>query len=181
VIAFHYPADISQMFVKRVVGIPGDHLKIVNQQLYINGRKLSEPYVYHKSGYTDPYRDNFPNATANLEDHPDAKRDGLLRDMLAHHVVNGELVVPPRSYFALGDNRDNSLDSRYWGFVPREYIIGKPVLIYWSYDTSTDMLMPRSAAGFTDHFFDICMHFFSKTRWDRTFRLIRSYHFPDQS
>jgi signal peptidase I len=180
IIAFEYPADISQLFVKRVIGLPGDHLKIVNQQVYVNGRKLKEPYVYHKSGYLDPYRNNFPNASTGLEVTPDGRRDALLRDMLQHHVVNGEVVVPPDSYFAMGDNRDNSLDSRYWGFVPRDNIVGKPVLIYWSYNTTTDMLMPQSASGYSTHFVDVCAHFFTKTRWTRTFQIIRGYHFPDQ-
>jgi signal peptidase I len=180
IIAFQYPVDISQLFVKRVIGVPGDRLKIVNQQVYINGRKLTEPYVYHKSGYFDPYRDNFPSASNTLEEVPNPKRDKLLADMLSKHVMNGEVVVPPNNYFVMGDNRDNSLDSRYWGFVPRDNIIGKPVLIYWSYNTSTDMLMPHSATGYSNHFVDVCAHFFSKTRWDRTFRLLRGYHYPEQ-
>jgi signal peptidase I len=179
IFAFHYPADISQLFVKRVIGLPGDHIKIVNQQLYINGKRLVEPYVHHSSKYLDPYRDYFPSSPNGMDLTPDSKRDALLRDMLQHHVVNGEVVVPPNSFFALGDNRDNSEDSRYWGFVPRENIVGKPVLIYWSYNTSTDMLMPHSAGGYGDHFLDVCTHFFSKTRWNRTFHLIRGYHFPD--
>jgi signal peptidase I len=181
IFAFRYPADISQMFVKRVIGLPGDHLKIVNQQVYINGKKLVEPYVYHKSKFSDPYRDNFPSDISTIDVGPDTRRDSLLRDMLQKHVTNGEIVVPPNSYFAMGDNRDNSLDSRYWGFVPRSYVIGKPVLIYWSYNTSTDMLMPESAKDFTSHFADVVTHFFSKTRWDRTFRVVRGYQFPDKS
>jgi signal peptidase I len=90
-------------------------------------------------------------------------------------------VVPPNSYFAMGDNRDNSLDSRYWGFVPRENIIGKPLLIYWSYNTSTDMLMPDSASGYSSHFLDVFTHFFTKTRWNRTFQLIRGYTYDNQN
>jgi signal peptidase I len=179
IIAFQYPADTSQMFVKRVVGVPGDRLKIADQEVFVNGEKLKEPYAYHKSSYFDPYRDNFPADISKLDITPDAKRDSLLRDMLKHHVVNGEVVVPPNSYFAMGDNRDNSLDSRYWGFVPRDYIVGKPVLIYWSYNTSTDMLMPQNAKGYETHVLDIVQHLFVKTRWNRTFRLIHGYHFSN--
>jgi signal peptidase I len=179
IIAFQYPADTSQMFVKRVVGVPGDRLKIADQEVFVNGEKLKEPYAYHKSSYFDPYRDNFPADISKLDITPDAKRDSLLRDMLKHHVVNGEVVVPPNSYFAMGDNRDNSLDSRYWGFVPRDYIVGKPVFIYWSYNTSTDMLMPQNAKGYETHVLDIVQHLFVKTRWNRTFRLIHGYHFSN--
>lgn len=179
IIAFEYPADTSQLFVKRVVGVPGDHLKIADQEVFVNGKKLKEPYAYHKSSYFDPYRDNFPADISKLDITPDPKRDSLLRDMLKHHVVNGEVVVPPKSYFAMGDNRDNSLDSRYWGFVPRDYIVGKPVLIYWSYNTSTDMLMPQNAKGYETHMLDIVQHLFVKTRWNRTFRLIHGYHFSN--
>ncbi len=91
--------------------------------------------------------------------------------MLAEHVVNGELVVPPDSYFAMGDNRDNSLDSRYWGFVPRENIIGKPLVIFWSYDAPTEDLVDYTA----NHFIDLAKNFFVKTRWNRTLKLVRGY------
>lgn len=181
IIAFEYPADTSQLFVKRVIGLPGDHLKLVNQQVYINDKKLYEPYVQHTSGFFDPYRDNFPSDVSMLDVIPDTKRDKLLQDMLQHHVVNGEVVVPPNSYFAMGDNRDNSLDSRYWGFVPRDYIVGKPVLIYWSYDTTTAMLMPDSAKGFETHLKDLVEHFFTKTRWDRTLRPVRGFRYRQQT
>ena len=84
--------------------------------------------------------------------------------------MNGEVVVPPDSYFAMGDNRDFSLDSRYWGFVPRENIIGKPLIIYWSYDASTEDLSNPTIG--VDHLVDLMEHFFTKTRWKRTFMLV---------
>jgi signal peptidase I len=93
--------------------------------------------------------------------------------MLEHSLVNGEVVVPPDSYFAMGDNRDLSLDSRYWGFVPRDNIIGKPLIIYWSYDASTEALAGPTIS--IDHMIDLLEHFFSKTRWGRTFKLVRGY------
>ncbi len=170
IIVFRYPVDISQTFVKRVMGVPGDHIKIIDQQVYRNGKKLSEPYVVHKNPYPDSFRDNFPSSEANFT---------LLdrgRDMLASNVVNGEVVVPPESYFAMGDNRDNSLDSRYWGFVPRDNIIGKPLIIYWSYDATTESLASSSVNNLASHFLDLAEHFFTKTRWNRTFRLIHGYH-----
>lgn len=173
IIVFRYPADISQTFVKRVIGTPGDHLKMVNRILFRNGVQLSEPYVYHKFPY-DPYRDNFPG---ELSQFGDRLQDQLQRDMLEHHVVNGEVVVPPNSYFAMGDNRDNSLDSRYWGFVPRDNIIGKPLLIYWSYEATTEDLAGSSVGSLVTHFVDLGQHFFTRTRWKRTLRIIRG--FPD--
>ena len=170
IIVFRYPVDISQTFVKRVVGVPGDHIKIIDQQVYRNGKKLNEPYTVHKNPYPDSFRDNFPNSEPNLM---------LLdraRDMLASNVVNGEVVVPPDSFFAMGDNRDNSLDSRYWGFVPRGNIIGKPLIIYWSYNASTESLASSSVNNLLTHFLDLAEHFFTKTRWERTFRLIHGYY-----
>jgi signal peptidase I len=99
--------------------------------------------------------------------------DRRATDMLLNHVVNGEVVVPPGFYFAMGDNRDSSLDSRYWGFVPRENIIGKPLVIYWSFDASTDELNTSSIS--VDHIVDLAENFFSKTRWRRSFMLIHGY------
>ncbi len=170
IIVFRYPIDISQTFVKRVIGVPGDRIKIVDQVVYRNGAALTEPYVYHKNPYPDSYRDNFPGSEPNVLLPPPAQT------MLHDDVVNGEVIVPQGSYFAMGDNRDNSLDSRYWGFVPRGNIIGKPLIIYWSYNASTESLANSSMSSLARHFADLGMHFFSKTRWNRTFRLIHGYH-----
>jgi signal peptidase I len=170
IIVFRYPVDITQTFVKRVVGVPGDRIKIVDQQVYRNGVKLIEPYVVHKNPYPDSFRDNFPNSEPNL------MLMDRAREMLANNVVNGQVVVPPDSYFAMGDNRDNSLDSRYWGFVPRDNIIGKPLIIYWSYNATTEALASSHVDTLLSHFLDLAEHFFTKTRWNRTFKLIHGYH-----
>jgi len=127
VVMIRYPIDPRQTFVKRVVGVPGDRLRLVNKQLYRNGSPLAEPYAIHKTSYVDNYRDNFPAE-------PNMRLAEFAQDMLERHVVNGEVVVPPRKYFVLGDNRDDSLDSRYWGFLGRADILGSPVLIYESFD-----------------------------------------------
>ncbi len=162
IIVFRYPVNINENYVKRVVGVPGDHIHLVNRDVYLNGHKLVEPYTQHVFPEPQNYRDNFPTT-------PDSIVLERAMDMLQNHVVNGEVVVPEGQYFAMGDNRDNSLDSRYWGFVPRENIIGKPFVIFWSYDAETGDLVDFTA----NHFVDLAQHFFSKTRWDRTFKLVR--------
>ncbi|MCC6585576.1 MAG: signal peptidase I [Bryobacterales bacterium] len=166
IIVFRYPMDIRQTFVKRVIGVPGDHIRIERKNVFLNGKQLNEPYKYHKTEYFDSYRDNFPSE-------PNVRLFEPANEMLQHNVQNGEVVVPPGRYFAMGDNRDSSLDSRYWGFVPRENIIGKPLIIYWSYDAPTDRLASPNIG--LDHILDLAQNFFTKTRWKRTFKLIRGY------
>src|SRR4051812_32372098 len=166
IIVFRYPVDIKQTFVKRVMGVPGDHIRLENKEVYLNGHKLVEPYKIHKTEYIDSYRDNFPSQP----NFPQYERG---QAMLESNVKNGEVIVPPGYYFAMGDNRDSSLDSRFWGFVPRENIIGKPLIIYWSYDAPTSALANPTIG--LDHLIDLGQHFFTKTRWNRTFRLIRGY------
>jgi signal peptidase I len=164
IIVFRWPPDPRQNYVKRVMGMPGDHLRIENKQVILNGKKLVEPYAQHIFPNIEPYRDNFPAEPFGPVDH-------RALAMLKNNVVNGELVVPPGFYFAMGDNRDNSLDSRYWGFVPRDNIIGKPFIIFWSYDAPTEDLVDFTAR----HFIDLAQNFFTKTRWDRTLKLVRGY------
>lgn len=164
IIVFRYPVNARETFVKRVIGIPGDRLRIVNKTVHLNGKPLAEPYTYYKRDDFDFYRDNFPSE-------PTARVDERALDMLDLHLVDGEVVVPPGNYFALGDNRDSSLDSRYWGFVPRENIIGKPLLVYWSYDAPTERLADSGVS--LDHLADLGRNFIAKTRWSRTFMLIR--------
>jgi len=182
IIVFRYPLDIKQTYVKRAIGVPGDHIRIVNKEVFVNGIKLSEvpcdnvpdkerrslTCKYHKLEYLDSYRDNFPS-----EPYPGLRPRAI--QMLEKHMVNGELVVPDNCYFAMGDNCDSSDDSRYWGFVPRENIIGKPLIVYWSYNTSSDRLQNPSIGW--DHLLDLVQHFFSRTRWDRTFMLIHGYKY----
>ena len=163
IIAFRYPEDIRQTFVKRVIGLPGDRIRLEDKQVVRNGQKLDEPYARHSSTAIDAYRDNFPTA-------PDFSTLGGGREMFARYVDNGEVIVPSDALFVLGDNRDNSLDSRYWGFVPANYVVGKPLFIYWSYDAPTDELATWNLA----HLEDVALHFFTKTRWDRTLKVPRS-------
>jgi len=159
IIAFRHPEQVETALVKRVIGVPGDRIRLVDKQVIRNGEKLEEPYVQHITPGIDDYRDNFPTA-------PDFSTSGVGREMFRHHVHNGEVIVPPDSLFVLGDNRDNSLDSRYWGFVPFHYVVGKPLVIYWSYDAPTSDYLDWSLR----HVEDVALHFFTKTRWERTLK-----------
>ena len=169
IIVFRYPLNISMDYVKRAIGLPGDHIRLVDKQLMLNGHLVNEPYTVHSQQYIiSPYRDNFPaNAHAELGLRPRAA------EMIEKYVVNDELVVPPGYIFAMGDNRDDSDDSRFWGLVPRENIVGSPVVIYWSFEAPTADLT-NGNIGF-DHIMDVVTHFFTKTRWKRTFKLLRGY------
>jgi signal peptidase I len=162
IIVFRWPVDLSQNLVKRAIGLPGDRIRIEGKDVYRNGIKLVEPYVQHIDSQRMPFRDDFPSAFIPSDINARA------RSMLQTHVLKGEVVVPEGNYFAMGDNRDNSSDSRFWGFVPRENIIGKPWIIYWSYEAPTEDLLEYN----THHIVDVATHFFTKTRWDRTFMLV---------
>jgi signal peptidase I len=166
IIVFRYPVDIRENYVKRVIGLPGDHIRIVNKVVQLNGHALTEPYKVLIPERNSDYLSNFPRV-------PDILIDPRGIDMLRDHVINGELVVPRGHYFAMGDNRDNSADSRFWGLVPRENIVGKPTIIWWSYDAPTEHLVDGNVNF--DHLTDLALHFFSKTRWRRTFLLLHSY------
>jgi signal peptidase I len=170
IIVFRWPSDIKFTFVKRVIGVPGDRIRIQDRKVFRNGVEIAEPYKYHKDDYFDSYRDNFPSE-------PNTSIEPGGRTMLANHVKDNEVVVPNNAYFALGDNRDRSLDSRYWGFVPRENIIGKPLIIYWSYDAPTHRL--QSSTPSAEHVMDLGRNFFAKTRWRRTFSLIQGHPSKD--
>jgi signal peptidase I len=166
VIVFHYPVDPKQHFVKRVIGVPGDHLRMVNKKVWINGKPLDEPYVRFLEPPNNMFRDNFPRT-----DIPAIGLEGKWWLEMRKLVEDGQLIIPQGHYFVMGDNRDDSQDSRYWGFVPRENIIGRPLLIYWSVKNWPD---PRAASA-RDRFYRIAYgitHLFQMTRWNRTLRLV---------
>ncbi len=175
IIVFRYPPDISQTLVKRLIGMPGDRIRIANGDVYRNGSKLNEPYVYHKYAY-DASLDNFPWPCCRPVKEELARQKQA--EMLNQNVGSGEVTVPANCYFGMGDNRDNSSDSRYWGFIPRDNLVGKPFLIYWSYRASTEELTGETAGSVLTHVVDLAEHFFTRTRWDRTFKVVRG--FPDQ-
>jgi len=167
IIVFKYPYADHQHFVKRVIGLPGDRLKLVDQQVFVNGKPLNEPYVVHDA--TAPY-DMFNYSFPPMKDQmvsPQVIEESGWRKELRRYVQGDELVVPPGKIFAMGDNRDRSSDSRYWGFVDRSAIMGRPFLIYWSVDaTSGDY----AAATFWQRLlgvFDTLAHLPARTRWSR--------------
>ncbi|MFQ5723590.1 MAG: signal peptidase I [Terriglobia bacterium] len=166
IVVFKYPFPPHQHFVKRIVGLPGDRLKIVDGQVYINGRMLPEPYMLHRRSLgSRRLRDDFPLPGEYF--YSFSPGTGWDEEML-RWVQGDELVLPPGKYFALGDNRDNSQDSRYWGFVDRKNIIGRPLVIYWSYEISRGRGPRRNSAPG-----EALRGFFSRIRWDRLLRMVR--------
>jgi signal peptidase I len=156
--------------VKRVIGLPGDRIHLEHGIVYINGIAQSEPYAAKitPANY-DPYRDDFPA-------HSGALLGGVTATWaleLPQHVQNGDLLVPRDCYFMLGDNRANSRDSRYWGFVHRDNLIGRPLFVYWSFVTPQDQMYKTSAADQMEFALHTALHFFDDTRWQRTFHRIR--------
>lgn len=167
IFVFISPAQPGLYVVKRVMGTPGDRIHLQDGVVYRNGERLDEPYVVRKGDY-NAYRDNFPNV-------PPSEYDDVTGDWRAElrsDVQNGDLVVPPGKVFAMGDNRDVSLDSRYWGFVPRENVIGRPMFIYWSFVTPRDEYQRQGVGDRIAWFIDIVIHFFDKTRWSRMLRVV---------
>lgn len=169
VVVFHYPVNPAQDFVKRVVAVPGDRIRLVNKQVFINGVPQKQGFAQFIAKVRDPYRDDFPQT-----DSPDYGVDAKWWKQMPKLVEDHQLIVPEESYFVLGDNRDDSQDSRYWGFVPRENVIGRPLMIYWSSaNPNNDLTGSPSAGDRLYHFAYAVTHVFQTTRWTRTFRLVR--------
>jgi signal peptidase I len=173
IIVFHDPVDASLHLVKRVIGLPGDHLRLHDQHVYINGRPLNEPYAVYRPSPPDNFRDNFPRLQS-----PDPDIDSVWWIKMRNLIDNGELIIPAGDYFVLGDNRNDSDDSRYWGFVPRDAIVGKPLLIYFSLqqrsnddpDTLTETSSARSRPPHPPSKINAVIDF---ARWDRTLQVVR--------
>ena len=166
IIVFHYPVDPRQHFVKRVIGLPGDRIKMVNKKVFINGKPMEESYVRFLEPPNNLFRDDFPRV-----DIPAYGLDGKWWLQMRKLVEDGELIVPEGHYFVMGDNRDDSQDSRYWGFVPQENIIGRPLIIYWSVQ-DWDHEAESTFSGRLQHLAYAFTHLFQITRWNRTLRLI---------
>ena len=166
IVVFRYPMDPRQHFVKRVIGIPGDHVRLVNKHVYVNGVKLEDEYASFHWGQQDKFRDNFPNG-------------GFFADKISSKwfiqaqklVEDGQLIVPEGSYFVLGDNRDDSYDSRYWGLVPADHIVGRPLLIYWSIGHISSGAGDDSASGKLSSLAYNIADAIKEVRWKRMFRI----------
>jgi signal peptidase I len=155
VIVFKYPEGPERDFIKRIIGLPGETVQVRAKNVLINGQPIDEPYVrYEQPPAALPERDEVTSFDVREE--------------------YGPVTVPADSYFVMGDNRDNSEDSRYWGFLPREYIKGRALVVYWSYEAGrADYLQDDTLGGQVGGIFSVITHFFTRTRWDRLFHQIR--------
>ncbi|MGH9425334.1 MAG: signal peptidase I [Terriglobia bacterium] len=154
IVAFKSPGDPKVPFIKRVVGLPGETLEIRDKAVYINGKELEESYKH----FIDP----------NIYE----RGSGIPSDYIARDNF-GPKVIPPSSYFMMGDNRDNSNDSRFWGVVDGKMVIGKPLFIYWSYDAPPYDPRSKTLLEHAQGYLSVALNFFSKTRWGRTGKVLR--------
>ena len=149
---FKYPEDPERDFIKRVIGLPGETLEVRRKVVYVDGQALTEPYVH----FLQP---------ASAEGHEVTSFD--VRESY------GPVTVPPGNYFVMGDNRDNSQDSRYWGFLPAHYVKGKALMVYWSYEAEREDYREEGLGATVRSILSTVTHFFTRTRWDRLFHQIR--------
>jgi signal peptidase I len=152
VVVFKYPEEPERDFIKRVIGLPGETVELRAKKVYINGKPLDEPYVHFLEA---------PGRSADAEVTSFDVRERY-----------GPVTVPPDQYFVMGDNRDNSQDSRYWGFLRRDYIKGKALVIYWSYESGREDYEDDSAGATIKGLVSVFAHFFTRTRWSRMLHVI---------
>jgi signal peptidase I len=152
VVVFKYPEEPERDFIKRVIGLPGETIELKQKKVYVNGTPLDEPYVHFLE----------PPSTGTSEVTSLDVRERF-----------GPVTVPADHYFVMGDNRDNSQDSRYWGFLPRDYVKGKALILYWSYESEREDYEETGAADTVKGLGSVFAHFFTRTRWDRMLRQIR--------
>jgi signal peptidase I len=173
IIVFYKPNPESPdlILVKRAIGLPGDRIHLRNGIVYLNGVAQNEPQISKPNDENpyQPYRDDFPSIPAD----PTYGATATWSVDEPSHIQGDDLVVPPGKIFAMGDNRIESLDGRYWGFVPRENILGRPLFVYWSFETPDDQINKTSLSDRIAFMVHIATHIFTQTRWSRTFHIIR--------
>jgi signal peptidase I len=152
VVVFKYPEEPERDFIKRVIGLPGETLELKRKVVYINGKPLQEPYVHF---LVPPSPEGQEVASYDVRER------------------YGPVTVPANHYFVMGDNRDNSNDSRYWGFVTWDEIIGKPLFVYWSYESDPYVPGDKTLREWVDDYLLVAMHFFDRTRWFRIGTMIQ--------
>jgi signal peptidase I len=176
IIVFHFPLDPPEHIVKRVVGLPGDRIHLRDGVLYRNGAPITEPYVVYETANDDGFRDQFPTAT-----YTDPGVDTHWWMQMRSRVTDGDLIVPAGQYFVMGDNRNHSRDSRYWGFVPRSAIVGRPFIIYFSLRQPSTTDLPElphvsaldTSSGKLGHNSGTINKLVDFARWDRILRIVR--------
>lgn len=164
---FVSPAEPGLFLVKRIIAVEGDKIHLRDGKVFLNGVPQNEPYAIRSRGDVNPYRDNFPAVPGYAS--------GATSDWseeLPRHIEGQDLVIPKDSYFAMGDNRDVSYDSRYWGFVPKGNVLGRPLFIAWSLDQTEADFAPQPFPQRIFSFLHTAAHFFTLTRWNRVFRLV---------
>jgi signal peptidase I len=156
--------------VKRLVGVPGDHIHLRNGIIILNGVAQDQPNAQATTpeNHLD-FLDEFPSVPPSTE----IGATEAWAVEFPNHLENGDLVVPPGKYFMMGDHRHNSLDSRYWGFVPRENIVGRPIFNYWSFVTPDNQLEQSGIGNNLAWMGHVTLHFFSDTRWNRTLHRVK--------
>ncbi len=171
IVVFLSPETPGLYVVKRIIGVPGDRIHLRNGVVYRNGVALEEPYVDHDDDRQDSYRNDFPAVPPPPED---GNIWGSWAAVLPSYIQGDDIVVPPDHYFAMGDHRGVSLDSRYWGFIPKDNVIGRPMFIYWSFETPGDEYLKTSVYERAKFFLgQVVLHFFDKTRRRRTLQFVR--------
>jgi signal peptidase I len=156
--------------VKRLIGVPGDHIHLRNGIVIINGVAQDQPHAEQTT--LDNHQD-FLDEYPSIPPTPDRGATETWSVDFPNHIENGDLVVPPGKYFMMGDHRHNSLDSRYWGFVPRENIVGRPLFNYWSFETPEDQYEQAGLPNNLAWMGHVALHFFTETRWKRTLNPVR--------
>lgn len=171
VVVFLSPETPGLHIVKRIIGIPGDRIHLRDGVVYRNGKKLDEPYVLHDAdNLQDEYRNDFPALAPSASD---PNIFSMWRAELPSHIEGEDIVVPPGAYFGMGDHRGVSLDSRYWGFIPEQNVIGRPMFVSWSFETPEGDYLKNSAADRIESLAHVVIHFFDETRWKRTLHVVR--------